>query len=375
VAAVLALTPPGRHTTPDWPFSFRLAPDVTWNFPGVKTRVFVGAQMAFVGVLALIAGCLIRRWRSLMLAGASVLVVAGAQQALPPLSVDAYPTTYRRPAVPYNVVSVAHGSALYRIHCAVCHGPTGRGDGPAAAGLLQPPADLTAPHTNQHTAGDIFWWLTHGLGIVMPGFGARLPEDERWDLINFLRALSAGEAARSLTDLDEPERPHLTAPDFTFSTGPAQTTLKDYRGRQPVLLVLFTLPSSRARLSELAQAYGDLRSFNAAVIAVPMDGGEKILSRIGASPRILFPVATEGAAEIVSTYALFGRTRAPEGALPNSPMPAHMEFLIDRSGYFRARWLPGGPSPGWSDINVLLAEIQALSQEVAVAAPPDEHVH
>lgn len=375
VAAALALTPPGRHTTPDWPFSFRLAPNVTWNFPGVKTQVFIGAQILLVGVLALIAGCVIRRWRPLMLAGAAVLLVAGAQQTFPPLAVDAYPTTYRRPAVPYNAASVAHGASLFRIHCTECHGPGGRGDGPASAGLLQRPADLTAPHTNEHTAGDIFWWLTHGLGIVMPGFGTTLSEDERWDLINFLRALSAGEAARSLTAIDEPERPRLTAPDFTFATGPAQTTLRDYRGRQPVLLVLFSLPSSRARLSELAQAYSDLRSFNAAVIAVPMDGGEKILSRIGASPRILFPVATEGAEDIVSTYALFRRTRAPEGALPNSPRPTHMEFLIDRSGYLRARWLPGGPQPGWSDIKVLLAEVQALSQETAVTAPPDEHVH
>ena len=375
VAAALALTPPGRHTTPDWPFSFRLAPDVTWNFPGVKTQVLIGAQILLVGVLALIAGCLVRRWRPLMLAGAAVLLAAGAQQTLPPLAVDAYPTTYRRPAVPYNAASVAHGASLYRIHCAACHGPAGRGDGPASAGLLQRPADLTAAHTNDHTAGDVFWWLTHGVGIVMPAFSGKLPEDERWDLINFIRALSAGETARSLTDIDEPERPRLTAPDFTFATGPAQTTLKDYRGRQPVLLVLFTLPSSRGRLAELAQAYNDLRSFNAAVIAVPMDGGEKILSRIGASPRILFPVATEGAEDIVSTYALFRRTRTSEGALPNAAMPAHMEFLIDRSGYLRARWLPGGPQPGWSDIKVLLAEIQALSQETVVQAPPDEHVH
>jgi putative copper resistance protein D len=375
VATALALTPPGAHTTPDWPFSFRLAPEVTWSFPGVKTKVLIGSQIVLVGLLALIAGCLLRRWRALLLAGAAILLVAGAQQALPPLAVDAYPTTYRRPAVPYNAASVAHGAALYRIHCAVCHGPTGRGDGPDAAALLRRPADLTAPHTNDHTAGDIFWWLTRGMGTGMPGFGAALADDDRWDLINFIRALSAGEAARSLTDIDEPERPRLTAPDFTLATGPAQTTLKDYRSRQPVLLVLFTLPSSRARLAQLAQFYDDLRSFNAAVIAVPMDGGEKILSRIGASPPILFPVATEGAADIVSTYALFRRTRAPEGALPHPPMPAHIEFLIDRSGYLRARWIPGGPTPGWADITVLLAEIHALNQETTVAAPPDEHVH
>src|SRR5439155_27334577 len=123
------------------------------------------------------------------------------------------------------------------------------------------------------------------------------------------------ETSRDHTDMDEPVRPHLTAPDFTFATGPAQASLKDYRGRQPVLLLLFTLPSSRARLAQLSQASNDLRSLNAAVIAVPMDGEEKILSRIGVSPPILFPVATDGAADIVSTYALFRRTRGPEGAL------------------------------------------------------------
>ena len=375
VAAVLAVTPPGRHETPLWPFTFRLAPDVTWNFPGVKTQVLIGSQIVLVGVLALVAGCLMRRGRALWLAGAAVLLVAGAQQALPPLAVDAYPTTYLRSSVPYAAASIARGQELYRTHCASCHGVGGRGDGPAAAGLLPRPADLTAPHTNDHTAGDMFWWLTHGMKKVMPGFGGTLSEDERWDLINFLRALSAGEAARRLTDVDEPERPRLVAPDFTFATGPAQANLKDYRGRQPVLLVLFTLPSSRARLVQLADAFGELRSFNAAIIAVPMGGEEKILSRIGASPRILFPVATEGAADIVSTYGLFRRTRAPEGALPDPPMPTHMEFLIDRSGYLRARWIPGGPGRGWSDVKTLVAEIQALNQEPAPAAQPDEHVH
>jgi putative copper resistance protein D len=375
VAGVLASTPPARHTTPDWPFSFRLAPEVTWNFPGVKTQVLIGAQIVLIGVLAVIAGIMLKRWRPLVLAGAAVLLVAGAQQVLPPLAVDAYPTTYWRPSVPYMASSVAQGIALYHTHCATCHGPTGRGDGPAADDLLQRPADLTAPHTNDHTAGDMFWWLTHGMGIVMPGFGGVLSEDQRWDLINFLRALSAGETARALTDLDDPGNPRLVAPDFAFATGPAQASLKDYRGRQPVLLVLFTLPESRARITQLANAYGDIRSFGAAMVAVPMNDGEKILSRLGSTPPILFPVATENAPDIVATYSLFRRTRTPEGALSNPPAPAHMEFLIDRSGYLRARWIPGGPRPGWSDVKVLLAEIQALSQEETLEPPPAEHVH
>ena len=35
------------------------------------------------------------------------------------------------------------GAALYADYCAACHGPTGKGDGPAARGLTPRPADLT----------------------------------------------------------------------------------------------------------------------------------------------------------------------------------------------------------------------------------------
>jgi putative copper resistance protein D len=57
--------------------------------------------------------------------------------------------------------------------------------------LLQRPADLTAPHTSDHTSGDLFWWITHGLGLAMPAFGDRLSPAERWDLVNFVRSLTA----------------------------------------------------------------------------------------------------------------------------------------------------------------------------------------
>jgi mono/diheme cytochrome c family protein len=38
----------------------------------------------------------------------------------------------------------ATGAVLYRRYCAACHGLAGRGDGPLAASLRQPPKDLTA---------------------------------------------------------------------------------------------------------------------------------------------------------------------------------------------------------------------------------------
>ena len=39
--------------------------------------------------------------------------------------------------------STLTGAALYHVHCASCHGDSGRGDGMVGAALRTPPADLT----------------------------------------------------------------------------------------------------------------------------------------------------------------------------------------------------------------------------------------
>jgi mono/diheme cytochrome c family protein len=40
------------------------------------------------------------------------------------------------------------GALSFNMNCAVCHGDSGRGDGPMAAGLSPPPADLTVLSRN-----------------------------------------------------------------------------------------------------------------------------------------------------------------------------------------------------------------------------------
>ncbi|HVQ73919.1 MAG TPA: CopD family protein [Candidatus Binatia bacterium] len=376
VVSALSVTPPGRHESPRWPLSWRLDYASTIELPGVRTRLLIGSQVATAGLLAAVVGVLARRRRGPLLGGGIAAVAVGLWVALPPLAVDAYPTTYRRTPVPYTALSIARGLELYRADCAVCHGPSGTGDGPGGAGLPRRPADLTAPHTSQHTAGDIFWWLTHGIPRSgMPGFGDAMSVEDRWDIVNFLRALSAADQARLLGEVIERDQPWLAAPDFSFSVGPtASRMLKDFRGR-PVVLVLFTLPESRPRLAEIAQAYDMLRGLGAEVIAVPMDGAGEIIARLGARPPILFPVATEGAADIAQAYILFRRAPTPEGILPEPPVPPHMEFLIDRQGYIRARTIAAGAGARWPDTARLAHEIQQLNRETPSAPPPDEHVH
>lgn len=374
VTSWLSLTPPAVHDTIRWPFATRFAWEVAAQVPGGPTRLLIGAQVALVGVLAVIVGLLLRPWRVILVGAGGAALVGGLWVALPPVSVDAYPTTYRRPSVPYHAVSIASGAALYRAHCAICHGPGGRGDGPGGAGLPRPPADLTAQHAADHTAGDMFWWLTHGIPAGgMPPFGGALGEEERWDLINFLRALAAGERAGQLTPVVRPDRPWLVAPDFTIAVGPAAPRgLNELRDRFMVHVVLFTLPESRPRLVQLAEAYPTLQAIGAEVIAVPLGDGEHIIRRLGGQPPMLFPVITDGAAEIAVTYMLLGRGLGPRA--PSTP-PLHAEFLLDRQGYVRARWLPGAPGPGWDELPALVEQILLLEKEIPAGPPPDEHVH
>ena len=373
----LSLSPPAVHDPVWWPFSQRYAWDVAAALPGGPTRVLIGVQLAFLGLLAMVVGLMLRSWRVILVGAGGLAVVAGLWVALPPMTVDAYPTTFRRSSVPYHAVSVASGAALFRTHCATCHGPGGRGDGPGGAGLPRPPADLTAPHTAQHTAGDMFWWLTHGIPAGgMPAFATVLSDEERWDLINFIRTLAAGDQARQMTALVPPGRPWLVAPDLAIVVGPAPPrSLKDLRDRWMTLLVVFTLPESRARLAQLAEVYNTLQALGTEIVAVPRDDGSDVIRRLGGRPPILYPVITDGAADIATAYTLLGRGLGPAGLSPRGAPPLHMEFLIDRQGYIRARWLPGVPGPGWDTLPTLVEQIQRIDKETPAGPAPDEHVH
>jgi putative copper resistance protein D len=360
VVAAMTVTPPARHQQPTWPLSFRLTLDNLVAAPDFRSQVIVGSQIAVLGVVALLASLALQRLRLPVLAGGAVVLVVGIAIALPPLVSDAYPTTFQRPGVAYQASSIAEGKALFAEHCAICHGPRAAGDGPAAVTLQPRPPDLRAHHVALHTAGDIFWWISHGRP-PMPAFADRLDADARWHLVNYLRALAAADAARLLGPTVEPERPWLVAPDFSFGVGPEfSRSLRDYRGRKIVLLVLYTLPASRARLVELTESYGLLGTLEVEIIAVPADAAPDAIRRLAGWPPIFYPVVTDGAQEIVDTYRLFS--------------PAlHAEFLIDRQGYLRAIVAAAGDPR--RDPNLLLAEVQRLNEEKAVPPPPAEHVH
>ena len=72
-------------------------------------------------------------------------------------------------------------------NCTPCHGPSGKGDGPAAAALNPKPADWTSDRVQKETDGSLFWKITNGRGAMPPW--KSLPENERWEIVNYLRTV------------------------------------------------------------------------------------------------------------------------------------------------------------------------------------------
>lgn len=90
--------------------------------------------------------------------------------------------------------SVAAGKELFIAACMPCHGATGRGDGPAAAALERDakpirPGNLSDPKLREQTDGALFWKMSEGR-TPMPAFQEVLTEEQRWQIVNYVRTLA-----------------------------------------------------------------------------------------------------------------------------------------------------------------------------------------
>ncbi len=368
VATILSNTTPAKHATiENWLFPFRFSIDATWN-QDIAIQVWIGITIFIVAIATFLVG-MTRRWNIQRQIGfPSILFIVSFAVALPPLSIEAYPETYRGTPIPFDAASIANGADLYQQNCVTCHGPQGKGNGILSRTLSTVPIDLlTEPHTEEHTAGDFYHWLTYGVkDTEMPGYEDELSEEDRWDLVNFIHALARGYQARIMSPKVVANRPYMVPPDFFYAAQDGTSgLLQDFHEEMSVLVVLFSWPESQARLEQLAQAHSQLNDQNTLIIAVPIeDPSAETISNM--APELPFPVVTQGASEIVSSYALSRRTLSHPDMMGNGATPDHMEFLIDRYGYLRARWIPSADKTGWDNIDLLTNQLNQIKQEKQV---------
>ena len=112
------------------------------------------------------------------------------------------PTTSIR-HVPLTPTSAASGKEMFDSYCAACHGPDGKGNGPAAPALKTPPANLTqlaAKESGKFPDDRVFGILTGKAEVTAHG-SSEMP---MWG--NLLKNLAQGDLktanlrARNLTE-------------------------------------------------------------------------------------------------------------------------------------------------------------------------------
>ena len=366
-AVWLAQTTPALHEAqPRWWLPFRWSFDATWGESQTRVWILSGAALVAAGIVAAsrrnFGGYWIQAAAALSLLGAGLLAWA--------LAVPAYPGTYWRAQVPYLTLSVANGRTQYERLCTSCHGSGGLGDGQMAASLPRPPANLSEPHTALHTAGDMFWWLTHGIPKSgMPGFASSMTPEDRWDTINFMRAFSQGFESRILGPGIVPGQAWLGAINFYVEGVAGPSELKGYRNADNVLLVFLGGKSAGLRAGVLSDAYPSLRTRRTRVIAVALRGADL-------PDALPFPLIREGGEEIWSAYQLLTRTVANRGSPDQVGMDwTHAEFIIDRFGYIRGRWISEEDPGGWSNPASLHGALDILNAEPQLKPFPDDHIH
>ena len=81
-----------------------------------------------------------------------------------------------------NCKAAVGGAAIYKDHCAHCHGADAKGDGKRAP-------SLKTESIRSATDGDLEWFLRQGdLRRGMPSWSS-LPQAQRWQLVAYLRTL------------------------------------------------------------------------------------------------------------------------------------------------------------------------------------------
>ena len=311
-AGVLSSLAPGMHAQPVWPF--------TRQFSLLRVEADAGlAREAWHAVIALAAAIILAvvallgaGWRRAAVQFAALVITVLAVPGLGPLFIPALPTSFYHSPTGFSAPSIVQGAGLYRQACESCHGDGGYG---GSEPVPAPPtaADLNTSHLWTYTDGALFWVVTHGIAaphgsMAMPGFASLTPDD-RWALIDFIRAQNIGSARPAAGRWPMPVR----APSWQATcAGGAVKTLSDLRGTI-VRLVIGQAPD----------------------VTAPGLVTVRVTSDPAARPDATTCIADDET--ILQAYAiLLGVNRT---TLPGT------QFLIDAGGSLREMLPPGSP-PG-----------------------------
>lgn len=100
------------------------------------------------------------------------------------------------------------GRERFNIHCAVCHGKAGYGNGLASLRAIElqqgtwvPPTSIHSDYLLAQPVGELFNSITHGIR-KMPAYGHQINAEDRWAIVLYVKALQRSQHA-SLDDVPD----------------------------------------------------------------------------------------------------------------------------------------------------------------------------
>jgi glucose/arabinose dehydrogenase len=217
------------------------------------------------------------------------------------------------------------GGALYAQHCASCHGRNAEGSGNIPA--------LAHSAVQSALDGEVFWFITTGsVNDGMPPWDS-LPEQQRWQIVTYLKTLRSVPAAAAqpinASDLTAPQPP----PPFT-----------DFRYEEPGT-------TRKITIADLPAPYATASASNApSVVARPRDvwpkapAGFKVeLYADGLDMPRVIKVAPSGDVFVAESGA--GRIRVFHGAATGKPESSVFAANLNRP--YGIAFYPRGSNPQW----------------------------
>ncbi|QNB08883.1 cytochrome c [Herbaspirillum frisingense] len=322
---------------PAWPFALRLSGEVMLIDRSVARALLLALAWLGGALLLLCLALFWRRRRWLLLALAVVLTWFAPWPDASLITTAATPTSFQSAPHASTAASIVRGEQLYRSQCLACHGADGRGNTPLALSLPVAPPNLSSGLLWRRFDGDLYWSLRHGKG-QMPGFAERTSVEERWALIDYMKANAAGVALRDTGSWPRP----IALPDLAVGCRrSAVTHLRQWQGQRIRLVV------GAAGANDVPGEDPRLQS----VLLGAATGGS---------------TGAVGAIDCSSTDASALRAIAIVTGIAEERLPG-TELIADRDGWLRARSSGGA----WSQSDMLCRSPLAGAATPTGAGPAD----
>ena len=255
-----------------------------------------------------------------------------------------------------GAAAVAAGRALYASNCSGCHGASAQGSGNIPA--------LAQGHVQQATDGEVFWFITKGSNNgAMPSW-AGLPEQQRWQIVSYLKTLTTAPVAAAAA----------AAPVAAISAPPPPAPFTDFR---------FETPGTRRKISvgDLPPPYATASAGNAPSLVqrppevwpqAPAGFKVNLYAEGLATPRVIH-TAPNGDVFVAETGA--GRIRVFRGLTAEGKPQRSEIFAGGLNRPYGMAFYPPGPDPQWLYIGDTDAILRLPYRNGAVqAGGPPEHI-